>query len=163
MTQEWLEKYKILKFENNFFWKISLLECLFKPKGRAWAARGGPVASSWNSYMLLTHHILRCNARILFVCLNGRFPGERKVGILRKEERDFASNQGLGLMVTSLSGQSWEQNKHSGLLDWINLTPYDSCNSVPLKCGTKQVGIWSNRGQYKNYTTLSNNLSGYWS
>ena len=50
MTQGWLQKYKILEFrkieKKIFFWKISLLECLFIPKGRAWAAGGGPLASS---------------------------------------------------------------------------------------------------------------------
>ena len=32
----------------------SLLKCLFKPKGRAWAAGGGPVAS--NTKLIPRHH-----------------------------------------------------------------------------------------------------------
>ena len=48
MTHRWHEKFKILRF-----WKNFLLECLFKPEGRAWAAGGGPEASIYKNANVL--------------------------------------------------------------------------------------------------------------
>ena len=69
--------------------------------------------------------------------------------------RDSASHAGLVLTVTHIEIDPEKRTDIPTSYAGSILKPHNSCNLIPLMCGTKQVRIWYDRSPYDNYTTLN--------